>query len=131
LKHRKSKRRGLAIVEFAIVLPVFVLIVMATIESSSMIFMKQSLEIAAYEGVRTALVREATQNNVIGSCSQILETRSVTGAVVTVTPNFGNLNYGEFITVSVSASCSENSLLGSWFYGGRTLVCEAEMMKEY
>ncbi|MFT5524241.1 MAG: Flp pilus assembly protein TadG [Pirellulaceae bacterium] len=132
LHHRKSNRSGLAIVEFAIALPVFVLIVMATIESSSMIFMKQSLEISAYEGVRTALVRGSNENNVIGSCNQILEARSVTAAVVTVTPsNFSSLNYGDYIQVSVAAPCSENSLLGPWFYGGRTLVATAEMMKEF
>lgn len=40
-------------------LPVLTLVTLATIESSAMIFLQQSLSIAAYEGARISLVPEA------------------------------------------------------------------------
>ena len=42
--------------ELAVCLPVVVLLVIATIEACSAMFLKQSLTVAAYEGVRTALI---------------------------------------------------------------------------
>ena len=51
-------RGGAAVVELAVVLPVFVVILLGTIETCKMIFIQQSLEIAAYEAVRVAIVPE-------------------------------------------------------------------------
>jgi len=44
----QQNKRGAAVVEFAILLPVFVLILFGSIEACSMIFLQQSLEMAAY-----------------------------------------------------------------------------------
>jgi Flp pilus assembly protein TadG len=53
-------RRGVAAAEFAVCLPVLVLVVFASIEACSMIFLKESLTVAAYEGSRVALQSAAT-----------------------------------------------------------------------
>ena len=53
---RPQESRGVAAAELAVCLPVIVLIVIATIEACSALFLKQSLTAAAYEGVRTAIV---------------------------------------------------------------------------
>ena len=52
----QQNKQGAAAVEFAIVLPVFVLILLGSIETCTMIFLQQSLEMAAYEGARVAIV---------------------------------------------------------------------------
>ena len=128
----RGSRRGAAVVETAIVLPVFVMIVLGTIEACSMIFLQQTLEIAAYEGVRTALVKSANLGNVQGACQQVITNRNLHGAVITVTPsNFDQQPLGTFIRVSVTVPCNQNCLFPSWFYGGRSLTGAAEMMKEY
>ena len=56
----RRKARGVAAAELAVCLPIVVLMVIATIEACSAVFLKQSLTVAAYEGVRTALEEGAT-----------------------------------------------------------------------
>ena len=48
-----------------------------------MVFLKQSLAVAAYEGVRTAIDPSATADSVQTACDQILADRHVAGAKVT------------------------------------------------
>lgn len=131
LSNRRRSRRGTAITEFAIILPVFVLIVMGTIEATSMIFLQQSLEIAAYEATRVALVPGSEQGNVEAAANGILSGRKVVDAVVSVTPaDFDDQPYGTAITVGITAECEKNSLFASWFYQNRELSSSVTMMKE-
>ena len=80
------RRRGVATAELAVCLPVVVLLVIASIEACSMIFVKQSLAVAAYEGARTALVHGATAAQVQTTCAQILKDRRINGATVSIKP---------------------------------------------
>jgi hypothetical protein len=50
---------------------------------------------------------------------------------VTITPsNYNTASSGTYIRVTVAAPAKGNSLVGAWFYGGRTLTSSVEMMKE-
>jgi Flp pilus assembly protein TadG len=125
------QRRGVAAAELAVCLPIIVLLVIGTVEACSMVFLKQSLSVAAYEGARTALENAATTAQVESACQQILADRRIQGGTVTVTPtNFDALNPGEFVDVTVSAPCSSNSVVPVRFYRGRTLSATASMMIE-
>ena len=129
---RSRKTRGVAAAELAVCLPVVVLLVIATIEACSAIFLKQSLTVAAYEGVRTALKEGNTAAAVQATCSQILSDRNVEGAIVTLSPaDISLLNPGEYIDVTVSAPCDTNSLVPTSFYRGRRLSATASMMVEH
>ncbi len=129
---RRRKSRGVAATELAVCLPVIVLLVLATIEACSALFLKQSLTVAAYEGVRAAISAGATTTEVQAACNQILTDRKIKGATITITPsNISALNPGEFIDVTVSAPCSSNSLVPATFYRGKTLTAKASMMMEY
>ena len=128
---RKSVRKGVAATELAVCLPIVVLLVVATIEACSAIFLKQSLTVAAYEGVRTALVEGATATRVEATCSQILADRNIRGSRVTVKPaDIASLKTGQYIDITVSAPCTENSVVPTTFYRGRTLSATASMMIE-
>src|SRR5262245_57067388 len=99
----QRRRRGVAATEFAVCLPIIVLLVIGTIEACSMIFLKQSLAVAAYEGARTAIIPGATKADVETACNQILADRDVAGATVTIKPtNIEALNPGDFVDVTVS-----------------------------
>ena len=125
-------RRAVAAVEFAVVSPLVVLFVLGTIEACTMIFLKQSLKLAAYEASRVAIMNGTTLNNAIGTANQILTARGVRGGVCTVSPaNFPTRPYGTNITVTVTAPCSLNAALPPWFYAGRQVTADATMMKEY
>lgn len=128
----RRRRRGVAATEFAVCLPIIVLLVIGTIEACSMIFLKQTLAIAAYEGARTAIIPGATKTQVEAACNQILTDRKVKGATVTVKPtDIVALNPGDFVDVTVSAPCSSNSIVPTKFYKGRNLTSTASMMIEF
>lgn len=128
----RPNRRGAAVVELAITLPVFVLILVATIETTTMVFLQQSLEIGAYQGARIALIPSSTSGKVVTAVDQVLANRNVNSTSVSIVPsNYSTSPYGTKITVRVSAPCNANSPFSPWFYGGRTLTGEVTMMKEY
>src|SRR3954469_7084651 len=79
-----ARKRGVAAAELAVCLPVIVLIVLATIESCSAMFLKQSLTVAAYEGVRTAIATGGSASKVQAICNSILQDRSVQGSLAKV-----------------------------------------------
>jgi Flp pilus assembly protein TadG len=127
----RRRTRGVAAAELAVCLPVIVLLVVATIESCSALFLKQSLTVAAYEGVRTAIQKGGTAAAVQAKCGQVLTERRVQGSQVTVNPaDISTLQKGDFVNVTVSAPCPPNSPVPTAFYRGRTLSTTATMMIE-
>jgi Flp pilus assembly protein TadG len=129
--NRKRNRLGVAAAELAVCLPIIVLLVVATIEACSMVFLKQSLTVAAYEGVRTAIMPNATEAQVKAACNQILADRRIDGGVVTIKPsNIAALNQGDYVDVTVTAPCGSNTIVPNTFYRGKTLSATASMMIE-
>ncbi len=132
LHNLRRKRLGVAAVELAICMPVVVLLVVSTIEACSMVFLKQSLAIAAYEGARTAIIPNATSEQVQATCKQILKDRNVIDATITVKPaNITILKPGDLVDVTISATCGANSIIPNKFYRGKTLSSTASMMIEF
>ena len=132
LHHCRDSRRAVAASELAVCLPILVLMVLAMIECCTMIFLKQSLTVAAYEGIRTAIEPASTTTNVQTACNAVLTDRRVKGATVTINPvNFQGLARGQYITVTVSAPAAKNSVIPGSFFRGRTLTGTATMMKEF
>ena len=128
---RAQSRLGVAAAELAVCLPVIVLLVLATIEACSMVFLKQTLSIAAYEGVRTAISTGATADDVEQVCDQVLLDRGVNGGTVSIVPNnVAGLTLGDLVDVTVSAPCDGNMVLPNMFYRDRTLSATASMMTE-
>ena len=126
-----SDRRGVAAAEFVVCLPIIVLLVLGMIECCTMIFLKQSLTVASYEGVRTALEDRAVGADVLRSSQQILTQRRVQGGTITVSPaNIPAVPTGQFITVTVTAPASRNSVIPGSFFRGQILSASATMMKE-
>ena len=126
------RRKGVAATEFAVCLPVLMLMVLGMIESCSMIFLKQSLTVTSYEGVRTALVENATSDDVRRSCQQVLDDRRIQGGTVTIQPaDFQNLDPGEYVQVTVTAPADLNTVIPGSFFRGRTLTGSATMMIEF
>jgi Flp pilus assembly protein TadG len=128
-KSRKH-RRGVAAAEFAVCLPMLVLALLGMIDCCSMVFLKQSLAVAAYEGAHTALQPGATDNDVRAVCTQILRDRRVQNGAIQITPRLQATSEGQYFTVSVSAPSRPNSVLPAPILRGRTLTSSATMMKE-
>jgi hypothetical protein len=131
-KPRRRRILGVAVTELAVCLPVVVLLVIATIEACSAIFLKQSVTVAAYEGVRTSLVPGADSALVEAKCNQILSDRRVEGATITITPSdIAALQPGEYVNVTVTAPCDPNTVVPASFYKGRNMTATASMMIEH
>ncbi len=127
----KKQRKGGATTELAVCLPVIVLLVFASIEACSMIFLRQALCATTYEGVRVAVRDNATNTDVLARCQEVLDGRSIGGATVSLNPtNVSVVDPGDPITVSVTASCDANSIMPPWFFGGRSLTASSAMVKE-
>lgn len=127
-----SHASGVAAVEFAVCLPVILLLLFGMIESCTMIFLKQSLTIAAYEGSRQAIVQGATTDNVAASCTSILASRKVHDAVIQINPpNIETARPGDPVEVRVSAPSNSNSVMRGWFFTDKVLEAKVTMMKEY
>lgn len=125
-------RSGAAVTELAITLPILVLMLMATIECCCMIFVTQTLHIAAYEGTRVALVPKITRAQVEHSIRQILNDRRVRDATIAIEPNdFVNAPITTFIRVRVTAPANTNTPVTPIFFTNQTLRGECSMMKEY
>ena len=130
LKHGRP-RRGVAATELAVCMPVLVLVVLATIEACAMIFVQQSLSVAAYEGARVALTPGVKAANVEYQCELILDDRNIKGAAVSVTPsNISGAAEGTWLTIQTSAPFDKNSMVGGWLFGSRTLTAAVQMIKE-
>ncbi len=130
-RKRIATRRGVAAVEFAICLPLLLLLLLGTIECCSMIFLKQTLAVAAYEGGHSALMPTATAADAKKTCKTILKDRRVRSAKVKLIPsNLDRVAEGDYFEVRVSAPTNANRVVPLSFFSGQTLSASAVFMKE-
>jgi Flp pilus assembly protein TadG len=131
--HKKSSRRGAAIVEFAFVAPVFLTLVVGTIELSRAIIVQQLLTNASREGARIGSYDSTTATSTITSAvNTYLSNEGITGATTTVSPNPPSLAAdGQSLSVIVSIPFNNVSWLPSpFFLGGQTLQATSVMCRE-
>ncbi len=126
-----QSRRGVAATELALVLPLFAMLVMASIEACSMVFLNHSLSIASYEAVRVAINFDSTNKEVQDRFDLLVNARNVKKATLAISaPNVATVPRGTQISLTATAPCDANALLPPWFFGGRTLSVTTTMVKE-
>ena len=125
-------RLGAATVEFAVVVPVFFLLVFGMIEFGRMVMVQQVITNASREGARQAVLDGATTTEVTNAVKSYLTSGSITGATITVSPNPpSNAAFGDPVTVTVSIPFTKVSWLPSpMFLNGRTLTSTTVMRRE-
>ena len=129
-KRRVRDRSGIAIIELAVCLPAIVLLVLGSIEACTMVFVKQSLHISAYEGVRSAIKSDGNAADAVARANRILDERGVKNASVEVTPRVPeSADLGTAVTVRITAPAADNSVLRLKFFSG-DLESEVTMSKE-
>ena len=124
-------RRGAAVAEFAIVAPVFFLMVVGFIEFGRALMVQQVLVNASRVGARQAITTGATSAQVQSAVQTYTSNLSVNGVTVTVSPNPSTAAAGTAITVDTTVPFSSVSWMNSaWFLGGKTLRASSQMRKE-
>jgi Flp pilus assembly protein TadG len=125
-------RHGAAVVEFAVVAPVLLLLLLGMLECGRMIMVQQILTTAVREGARAAIIEGNSASAAIDAVKSFLSGAGVKGSTVTVTPNqTQSISHGQPITVSASVPFAQVSWLPKpFFFGNTTLSSVATMRKE-
>jgi Flp pilus assembly protein TadG len=130
---RRSGPRGVAAVEFAIVAPLFFLMIFGMIEFGRAIMVQQVLTNAAREGARLAVLDSPTPTHgkVVSTVVAYLNNESLSGATVTINPTEPTTaGYGMPVTVTVQIPFSYVSWLPApWFLKGSTTLTASTVMR--
>ncbi len=130
-KSSRKNRRGAAVVEFAMVVPVFLLLVFGMIEFGRAVMVKQVLVNATREGARQAVLDGSTMADVRARVDVYLAASSINGATTTVTPNPQAAAFGQPVAVTISVPFEEVSWLPvPQYIGGTNLTASSVMRRE-
>lgn len=106
------------------------LIVLGTIEAGSLLFLKQTLVQAAYEGAKVAIASgdEARVNQAVGA---VVASRNLNNVQVQFTPSdIANVPAGETITITISAPGDSNSFIPFGPFENQIVQTSASMVRE-
>jgi len=98
-----KNNKGQALVEFAIILPIILLLIMGIVQFGMMINSYLAIQYAAREGARAGIVgsTDSEIKNLITADSPSLDSSKLT---VTITPALSNRKSGDTLTVKISYS---------------------------
>ena len=110
LRRVSNSRKGAALVELAVCLPVLMVLILGSIEATSAIFVRQALTTAAYEAAREAARTGATTLTATARGQAVLDARRIRNSTIQFTPsNVSTAGRGNIITIEVTATLSGNS----------------------
>lgn len=131
-RRQQDQRNGVAAVELATCLPLILLLTLATVQATQMFYLRQTLTVSAYEGIREAVDHKTTDAQVRAACNRILDDRGVQNATIDVSPSdYLTAPPETWITVTVSAPSNSNSPVRGWFFKDKTIQGAATFMKEF
>ncbi|MCU0713911.1 MAG: pilus assembly protein [Pirellula sp.] len=104
---------------------------MATVETCRVIYLRQSIKIAAFESARISVLPDATYETVKIQTDCVLLGRSIKNYAVYCVPEVpSTARSGDLITIRITAPISENSVLSSWIYRDRVVDESVRIMKD-
>jgi Flp pilus assembly protein TadG len=122
-------RRGATTVEFAIVAPIFFLLLLASFEFSRLNVIRHTADNAAYEAARHAMVPGATASEAVTKANTILRTVGTRGARVTINPTVLGPNV-KTINVRVDVPLDQNGWVVPRFTKGSTMTAQSTLRTE-
>lgn len=113
-RRRDPRRRGAAVVEFAVVLPLLLTVLFGIIEYGWVFMVRQTLQTAAREGARLAVLQTSVTpyTNVLERVSNVMGPTGLTTYAVTMShATAGN----PVETVTITIPYNDVSLMGGFF----------------
>lgn len=110
-RRRLPVRRGTAVVEFALIAPLFLLLLFGIFEFGRVVMVQQLLTNAAREGARMAVIEGANDGNIETDIESRLAGSSVPSANCTVHPTIVDATNGDRKRVTVSVPFNQVSWL--------------------
>ncbi|MFK7767142.1 MAG: TadE/TadG family type IV pilus assembly protein [Mariniblastus sp.] len=127
----RRARKGAAVVEFAVCLPVIFLIAFGSIEAASMLFLRQALIQSSYEGAKVAVRNTGTNALATQAAQAVASGRNLNGMTVTFDPaDVSAAAGGDIIRVTVVAPGDSNSFIPFGPFQNRVVSAQAVMVKE-
>jgi Flp pilus assembly protein TadG len=134
-RRKSDQRRGTATVELAICFPFMFLLTIGTMDLCSMLFLKETVTMAAYEGARRGMGRDRTNEDATDRILEFLDERNVSfdeSSVVSFgSPDFDTADTLDNVTVTVTVPCAGNLLVPSALFDDLTITASVTMRKEY
>lgn len=132
---KKTNRRGVAVVEFALVVPIFLLLVFGLIELGRMVMVQQSLTNAAREGCRKAILAttmsssdvETAVRNCLRPAISVVSDASVVS--VTVPANLATKTSGVDLEVTIEVDYADVSWLPLGYLGLNPRISARQISK--
>ncbi|QDS96828.1 TadE/TadG family type IV pilus assembly protein [Adhaeretor mobilis] len=126
---RNSDRRGAAAVEFAVVAPIFFVLVIAAFEFGRLNVMRHTADNAAYEAARHAMVPGATAAEAVQRATSILNIVGTRGATVTINPSVIDESVEE-ITVTIDVPMNQNGWITPRFSSATNIQASSRLRTE-
>ncbi len=126
---RTSPRRGAVTVEMAITMPLLFLVVFASVEFGRMNMMRHTVDNAAYEAARKAIIPGASASEADVEARRIMSIIGAKGVSVVVTPANIDLDTRQ-VNVRVTVNADQNGFIANTFFRGKQLVGSVTMNRE-
>ena len=129
-----SKREGGAAIEAALIFPLIIIVMMGTLEVCSGIYLKESLTVCAFEGVRVGVRRRGTADMVRDRVEAVLDERQInySSSDITITPSdFSDLEALDPITVQIVVPTANNTAFSFGHLTGRNVAASVTMVREF
>lgn len=130
----KSPSKGIIALEFLIILPVFIMLLLSMIQISSLLFMRHSILNIAYNGARMAATNPNANTNLVTSYIQKrLSAIGVLTETVNITPsNFSAVERGTPLRVDISVDAGLLVAVSIPIdYNHQQISVSSQMAKEY
>lgn len=126
----RAPRPGAITVEFALVLPVFLLLMFASVEFARLNMMRHAADNAAYEAARVGILPGADATNVASVATNYMQSKlGAQGVTVNVTPDPIADDTPE-VTVNVSIPMDQNAWVTPRFSVGYQITASSSLRTE-
>lgn len=129
MRKRNEHRTGAALVEFAFVAPLLLVFFYAMVELTRVMLLQHSVDTAAYEGARAAMVPGATSADAIDSANQLLKAANLKNAIITVDPAVLEESTS-LITVRVQLPIASNCWITPFWFKSGSVQSEVSLITE-
>ena len=127
---RSGSRRGTAATDLAVTLPLLVVLVFGSIEMANAVFLRQSLNMAAYEAAKVITRPGSNEALARTRCDEILRVRKVSTYTLTFSPAVTTATpRGTQVTVNLTAPASNLSYGPVQFMAGKTITSTVVMVR--
>lgn len=131
---QSRQRDGVATTECAFALPLIIVFTLFTIDICSVIFLKETVTIAAYEGARVGIQRGGTDASVKFRVQEFLDARGITynenNVVTHGNTSFDDADEMEHVLTQVRVPANGNLPFG-WFFTSNRVLARVQMRKEF